>query len=640
MQASPFSLALGFAASLLNPPPAATRSVVRQAPGGGMQALPELSTVSSAHLRIDAFGYRPPSVKVAILREPVQGYDAPDAYSAPALVQVRRAANGSVVWSGAATAWGGGAVHTTSGDRVWWFDFSALTEVGSFYLFDPTSELRSELFEISDSVFHEVARRGMRMYLHQRCGTAKAVPHVRARWNDTACHLGTQQDSDCRFVLNPQPSTSRDLAGGWHDAGDYNKYINFADDAVHDLLAAYTYSPASWTDDFGLPESGNGVPDLLDELRFELEWFLKMQLAEGSVLHKVSVTDFSAASPPSADGGARRYAPATASATISACGAFAHAARIYSVRPDSSSRIFGGLLRDAAVAAWDWLEAHPGDIPSNYDNQGFVSASAEDSAYHQEVNRLRAAAHLFALTGETSYRDWFDGRYQGAHLFQWGWVSPWEDVAQGALLDYATLPNASPSVAADILAAYEAVVSGPDHLGQITGAGDAYRAFLFDGDHTWGSNRLKSQQGEIFAAMVRLGLDAGNAALYAQAAEDYLHYLHGVNPPGWCYLTNMDEYGAARSVRETYHAWFADGTLWDRADAPWGPPPGYLTGGPNPFYAPAPEYNGPPLEPPQSQPILKSYRDWNTSWPENSWKVTECHIPYQAAYLRLLASHL
>ena len=79
--------------------------------------------------------------------------------------------------------------------------------------------------------------------------------------------------------------------------------------------------------------------------------------------------------------------------------------------------------------------------------------------------------------------------------------------------------------------------------------------------------------------------------------------------------------------------------MWDSVlTSPYGPPPGYLTGGVNPNYRPDGAYRGPPIAPPQNQPVQKSYRDWNTSWPENSWEVSECHIPYQAAYVRLLSS--
>lgn len=99
-------------------------------------------------------------------------------------------------------------------------------------------------------------------------------------------------------------------------------------------------------------------------------------------------------------------------------------------------------------------------------------------------------------------------------------------------------------------------------------------------------------------------------------------------------LTNMYDYGAENSATEMYHIWFGDGTPWDNAlESTYGPPPGYLTGGVNQYYAPeAGEDN--PLK---GQPIQKWYRDWNTSWPENSREITEPAIYYQAVYVRLLS---
>lgn len=601
-------------------------------------ALAASAAPSNLHLRVDPFGYRPRASKVAIVRSPAFGYDSPAAYPAPAVLEIRRTLDQSLAYAGPPSVWKAGAIHGASGDRAWWFDFSALQETGSFYVRDPATGAQSEAFAIDPNVFDPVLKAAARMYYHQRCGAAKAVPYTAAGWSDGACHLHAQQDLDCRLVTNPVPATARDLSGGWHDAGDYNKYVNFADDAVHELLAAYELDPTAWPDDYGLPESGNGVPDLLDEIGVELRWFLKMQEDDGSVLHKVSVVDFAAASPPSADLAFRRYAKATASATISGCGAFARGALAYGALPDAASQAFASELSSAALAAWSWLEAHPGQIPSSYDNAGFQNAAAEDGAYEQEMNRLRAALHLFRLTGLATYRTWFDGHFGAAHLFQWTWASPWEQDVQETLLAYAATLGATLGVAQQIRSAYAARMKGADHLGQVAAGNDAYRAFLFDGDHTWGSNRTKCRQGAMYAAMNRNGIDPANAAAYRAAAEDYLHYVHGVNPTGFCYLTNLGALGAEQSVAETYHAWFAPGTPWDSAaTSSFGPAPGYVTGGPNPSYAPDPSYSGPLLAPPLSQPILKSYKDWNTGWPEDSWEVTECHIPYQSAYLRLAA---
>jgi hypothetical protein len=105
------------------------------------------------------------------------------------------------------------------------------------------------------------------------------------------------------------------------------------------------------------------------------------------------------------------------------------------------------------------------------------------------------------------------------------------------------------------------------------------------------------------------------------------------------FLTNMYGYGAENSANEMYHGWFFDRTEWDNAkNSSKGPAPGYLTGGANGTFVPDNAYTGPPISPPQSQPVQKAYKDWNTSWPENSWQITEPAIYYQAAYVNLLAT--
>jgi hypothetical protein len=105
-------------------------------------------------------------------------------------------------------------------------------------------------------------------------------------------------------------------------------------------------------------------------------------------------------------------------------------------------------------------------------------------------------------------------------------------------------------------------------------------------------------------------------------------------------LTNMYAYGAEKSANEMYHSWFADGTDYDHAiNSLYGPAPGYQPGGFNPNYAPDPAYGG-NIVPPQFQPSLKSYKDWNTSWPQNSWEITETSISNQGSYIKLLSKFI
>lgn len=597
--------------------------------------------VTSPRLKVDQFGWHPDATKIAVLDEPVQGFDAPDPFAPDAVVEVRRWADDAVAGAFPAVPWRAGAVHAQSGNRTWHVDFSSLTSPGSYYVHDPATGASSGRFEISPDAHRELLRQALRSFFLQRCGVAKDAAHAGAAWADGACHVGAQQDLDCRLVTNPAGSPGRDLSGGWHDAGDYNKYVNFTDDPVHELLAAYENYPDAFDDAAGIPESGNGVPDVLDEVRFQLEWFLRMQLPDGSVLHKVSVTDWSAASPPSADAGARRHAPPTASATISACGAFAHGAIVFERLPDASSQAFGARLRAAALAAWGWLEANPGLIPSSYGNAGFVNVSAEDSAYDQAANRTCAAAYLLVLTGDARFRDHFDATYRAVHLVEWTFAYPFESTYQDGLLYYSRSPIAIRATVNAIRTAFETSMIAGENLPAIEAGDDPYGAFLADRNYTWGSNWTKAKQGGMYLAMGLYGMDSANAAAHRDAAAAYLHYLCGVNPLGIAMFSNMDALGAERSVRSFYHSWFADGSDWDEVGTSrFGPPPGFVPGGPNPSYAPDPAYGGPPIEPPMNQPIQKSFLDWNASWPENSWEVTENQCAYQAAVIKLIAAHV
>jgi hypothetical protein len=167
---------------------------------------------------------------------------------------------------------------------------------------------------------------------------------------------------------------------------------------------------------------------------------------------------------------------------------------------------------------------------------------------------------------------------------------------------------------------------------------DAYQAHLPDGDYVWGSNQEKGHAGLLYDEQVTYGLDSAQVTGYRAAAAGYVHYFHGVNPLTMVYLSNMYEHGATNCVNEFYHSWFGDGTIYDDAlTSPNGPAPGYVPGGPNPSFVQDSAYTGPPLVPPLNQPIQKSYKDWNTGWPEDSWQITEPAIYYQAAYLYLLS---
>ncbi|HEY6162356.1 MAG TPA: glycoside hydrolase family 9 protein [Bacteroidia bacterium] len=604
---------------------------------------------TSALLHIDQFGYRPNDQKIAVISCPQVGYNAPSNFSPGSIYEVRDWNTDALVFSGNISAWNNGTTQTQSGDKAWWFDFSSFTTPGSYYIFDPVNNAGSYRFEIDNCVYKDALEQTLHMFYYQRCGMAKSTPYAQSGWTDAICHAGTQQDLDCRLYNNTNVSTSKDLSGGWHDAGDYNKYVNFTFTTLTDLLMAYRENPNVFTDNTGIPESGNGTPDILDEAKYELNWLLKMQNSNGSVLSIVGVTNNGAGSPPSTDNNARRYGPATTSASFCASALFALGAIQFNSVGQSA---YAATLQTAAINAYTWATANPN---VTFYNSGVIGAGEQEvGAYDCFSRQFAAAVYLFALTGNSAYKTYADANYTNVHLIQWSYAYPFEQAQQDALLYYASLNNATASVANVIKNTYSNSMSSgnADNLPGFLNQTDAYRAWLADNNYTWNSNQTKSSQGNMFLAMNVYNLNSVNAMNYANAASGFVHYFHGVNPNNKTYLSNMGNYGAENSVPTFYHSWFEDGsTLWDEVGiSTYGPAPGYIPGGPNPTYdwdGCCPSGCGSPqnnalcysisISPPKNQPIQKSYKDFNNGWPIDSWSVTEAGIYTNAAYVRMLS---
>src|SRR5436190_10714116 len=178
--------------------------------------------VTDNHLKIDQFGYRCNDQKIAIISNPITGYNNGSTFApgtAANNYQVRRWSDDAVMFSGTLVAWNGGTTHIQSGDKVWWFDFSTFVTSGTYYIYDVSNAVGSYKFEIRDDVYADVLKQALRTFYYQRCGSATVSPHAETGWTDHVCHTGTQQDTDCRLYNNAVIATSKDLSGGWHDAG-------------------------------------------------------------------------------------------------------------------------------------------------------------------------------------------------------------------------------------------------------------------------------------------------------------------------------------------------------------------------------------------------------------------------------------
>jgi endoglucanase len=648
-----------------------------QVGGSNAQARPDQSSLAVANWKenltigpngpipaivVDQFGYLTKSKKVAVIRSPQIGYDTSAKFTPGQSYALIELPTGKVVKTAPPMVWNGGATDQASGDKAWWFEFSEIEAPGKYAVVDLDKGIRSAPFSIGEHVYKEVMKHALRAYFYQRAGFEKKPDFAGKAWADRASHLGPGQDAQSRpwtgGLSNPiAKSTVKDLRGGWYDAGDFNKYTSWAARYIIVLSRAYEEHPQAFSDDYGIPESGNGIPDILDEVKWGLDWLVRMQNSDGSLL---CVQGLDSASPPSDAKKGSYYGPPTTSATLMGAAAFAYASRFFADRPEPDLKQYGADLKRRAMAAWTWAIANPNVLYYNNDesrqpgSKGLAAGQQEMT----DIDRLRAqfeaATYLFETTGEARFKQFADAHFREI-LPPWG-ASMWEVDALESLLYYGRLAGATPEVAKPIREMSISLFRASEAFQGSLLQADPYRAPMRD--YTWGSNKGKAMQARLYQLAALYGSDPKSSETPLAAAMEYAHYLHGVNPLGLVYLTNMAPAGASHSAATMFHAWFAYGTRWQRVTEQLpGPPPGFLVGGPNPQFsidacctAPAgsPAYRcygattfslcQRNFAPPLAQPPAKSFLQFNDPWPANSWAVTEPSLYYQSYYVRLLAA--
>lgn len=603
-------------------------------------------TPVSELIRVDQFGYRPSAKKVAVLVDPVEGWNAAQELVPGKIYEVRSWDDGKLMLSGAPVPWNQGVVQKTSGDRGSWFDFSVVGNEGSYCIVDRENGLRSYRFDIKRSVYKDVLRAATKMFYFQRANFAKQKPWACVAdkcWTAKADYVGPRQDRDARSVKDREnASTARDLSGGWWDAGDTNKYITFAQPAVHQLLTAYSDKPSVFSDDFGIPESGNGVPDLLDEVKIELDWMMKMQPPDlnGGVLVKVGNLDHGDPIPERSTFPRFYYPAACSSSTVAAASIFAHAALVFGKLPQFKA--YSDELTSRAKRAFAHFQQNP--RRTDCDDGTIRSGDADKGPVEQAQTGVVAAIYLFALTAEQAYADFIAQGYRNTRPFQEDRWSSYDPEQGEGLLFYATLPNADAGIKSAIIERKLSQARTTDIYGMKPDL-DLYRAYMRDDSFHWAHNMVRANVGNTNYELTQLGqAKPTDTATFVERAEGLLNSFHGVNAMGLVYLTNMYAYGAEKSANQIFHTWFRDGDpdYDDAQKSRLGPPPGYVPGGTNHQYCTFQPESRCVNSRLRKQPLQKAYLDFNTGWEptqehDQSWEITEPGIYYQAAYVMLLS---
>lgn len=585
---------------------------------------------TSLNIKIDTFGYRTTDPKFAV-------------FSANPGASVELRDTSDVVQttlSGAAIVSAGADNTNYSGDTLWHVDFSSFTTPGTYRLYSASLNEQSYDFEIRDDIYNAVGKTALKTYYYQRCNTAHPAPYAGTGYTDNvACHMG---DATRGAASGQTDYGTKDLTGGWHDAGDYNKYVWYAvGDSILHMLTAYEDNPGIFIDaDLNIPESGNGRADILDEVKYELDWLLKMQLGAAqnyAVLERVRETSYTSGSPPSANNATTRgYFNPNLESGAMFVGSLAMASRIFAAEGDAA---YAATLLTAAKNTWtNWLSVQPAGSADFNDKRCWAAAEL----FRADQTVTTAEAHVRAYLA-----NWNTFTYDPDY---WLWV---------AALAYIQTPSGTnATTVSQMRARYGAGVNA------IFATNDKYRNGMSSWQHYWGSNRPRAKYGLYLLQAAKIGQTGSYTATQCRNhALDFLHYFHGQNAASMTYLTNMKSLGGDHSSYMFYHLWFgASGTAFsvnnfmgkpaavvephypyysgtdnhgisDNRSSTYGPAPGFIPGGPNS------SYTGTANPPGGITFYNKAYRDW--AWQQvgtpKSWEITENSISAQGPYVALSA---
>lgn len=431
-----------------------------------------------------------------------------------------------------------------SGDMVWQADFSNLTEKGSYRVEDGEGNSSCH-FRIDENIYENISQILCKALYYQRCGI-ELEESFAGKFKRESCHESTAillEDYENWSKKGPEAEKIRqfEVSGGWHDAGDYGRYPTAAATALAHILYAYKFFPESFQSTLNIPESGNGMPDILNECLYELRWLMKMQMEDGSVFHKLTSMRHANFVMPCEDKRQMILFPVSTMAVADFAAIMALASRVYATFDAEFSQ--NALL--AAKKAQSWLSNHPEFI-------GFQNPDTCNTGDYSDSNdldeRLWVAVELYQCTGEKWYIE------EAQKLFEkisdttaMGWTevagfAGWallEDLMKSFGQKEDKKERKSSCKEADSLKEQfrEAFLCEAEKIMKIE-SGCGYFAALESEDYGWGSNMVLLNRAMILGTAYLLEPHKE----YLDAIVKQMDYLMGVNATGYSYVTGIGEH--------------------------------------------------------------------------------------------------
>ena len=398
-----------------------------------------------------------------------------------------------------------------SGEQTAIADFSSVTEPGTYKL---VTENYGESYEfvIGDSVYDDVTNSAFHMFYLQRCGEAVED----STYGHEACHTGNA-------VIYGTDSAIESMTGGWHDAGDYGRYVVAGAKAAADLMLTYETYGDVFGDATGIPESGNGTPDILDEVKYELDWMLQMQNSEGGVYHKITCENFPGTVMPEEETEQLVISPVSATATADFAATMAMAARIYK----NTDATYANTCLDAAKKAYDYLENNEID-PAGFKNPSSVSTGEyPDTDASDELFWMNA--EFYKTTGDAQYLDAMKTYDLTADA-----GLGWQNVNVYGMYTFLTCEGEKAKSDNYYNTVEKRLIEIADLCVQ-NAKEDAYQVTIGSDGYVWGSNMSVANNGMILL----MANEIAQNSEYVDIAGKQLDYIMGTNTNSYCFITGF-----------------------------------------------------------------------------------------------------